>query len=347
MAICPHKQDYCDTCAQSNTDIHTQQTTLNRIRQSGSASVEDQLSIEAEIKCLEDSLEEHRTRARLSHEHYIEQTKLCEESMKIREANDEEERASLQRRFTLTLSVDYQMSKLVPHWGFSPQPGSTYYFQKLSHDILGIVNHSDKTSCIYIFDERTGPKNTDHTVSYITNYLCDSGIVPTWVRRLHLFLDNACSTNKNYYMLGWASELVQQGRFDFIRISFLIAGHTKFGPDLLFFQVSQTFSRSDVFNTAELGGIARQYADVVIDDGDKVQPWREALMKYSTLPGIRELHDFVFAYNPGCDVRLKVRPLCYTGCLKDSPFHVKRGYRLQESSFPTTCYKSGGLTREL
>ena len=170
--------------------------------------------------------------------------------MKIREANDEEERASLQRRFTLTLSVDYQMSKLVPHWGFSPQPGSTYYFQKLSHDILGIVNHSDKTSCIYIFDECTGPKNTDHTVSYMTNYLCDSGIVPTWVRRLHLFLDNACSTNKNCYMLGWASELVQQGRFDFIRISFLIAGHTKFGPDLLFFQVSQTFSRSDVFNTA-------------------------------------------------------------------------------------------------
>jgi len=69
-------------------------------------------------------------------------------------------------------------------------------------------------------------------------------------------------------------------------------------------------------------------------------------MKYSTLPGIRELHDFVFACIPGCDVRLKVRPLCYTGCLKDSPFHVKRGYRLQESSFPTTCYNSGGLTRE-
>jgi len=70
--------------------------------------VEDQLSIEAEIKRLEDSLEEHRTRARLSHEHYIEQTKLCEESMKkIREANHEEERASLQRRFTLTLSADY------------------------------------------------------------------------------------------------------------------------------------------------------------------------------------------------------------------------------------------------
>lgn len=74
------------TRAKHNTDIHTQQTTLNRIRQSGIASVEDQLSTEAEIKCLEDSLDKYRTRARLSHKHYIEQTKLCEESMKIREA---------------------------------------------------------------------------------------------------------------------------------------------------------------------------------------------------------------------------------------------------------------------
>ena len=121
VAICPHKQDYCDTCANHNTDIHTQQTTLNRIRQSGSASVEDQLNIEAEIKHLEDSLEKHRTKAKLSHEHYIEQTKRCAKAMKmIREASDEEERASLRRRFTLTVSADYQMSKLVPHWGFSP-----------------------------------------------------------------------------------------------------------------------------------------------------------------------------------------------------------------------------------
>ena len=44
------KQDYCNTCAKHNTDFHTKRTTLNRIQQSGNASVEDQLSIEAEIK---------------------------------------------------------------------------------------------------------------------------------------------------------------------------------------------------------------------------------------------------------------------------------------------------------
>ena len=67
-------------------------------------------------------------------------------------------------------------------------------------------------------------------------------------------MDNACSTNKNFYSVGWASEMVQQGKFDFIRISFLIAGHTKFVPDLLFSKVSQSFSKSDIFTTTELGG---------------------------------------------------------------------------------------------
>ena len=42
MAICPCKQDYCDTCAKFNAEVHAKHTTLSRIRQSGSASVEDQ-----------------------------------------------------------------------------------------------------------------------------------------------------------------------------------------------------------------------------------------------------------------------------------------------------------------
>lgn len=60
--------------------------------------------------------------------------------------------------FTLVLSADYQMQKLVPYWGQSPQPGSTYYLQKLNHDTLGIVNHLTGASHVYLFDERTGPK---------------------------------------------------------------------------------------------------------------------------------------------------------------------------------------------
>ena len=123
----------------------------------------------------------------------------CIDSLEALSSHNEEqmkELEELKKRFNLTISEDYQMSKLVPscNWGFSPQPGSTHYLQKLSHDIFGIENHGTGDSAIYIFDERCGPKNTDHTISYIYHYL---STVPSWVRRVHLYLDNAGSTNKN------------------------------------------------------------------------------------------------------------------------------------------------------
>lgn len=111
------------------------------------------------------------------------------------------------------------MCKLVPYWGLSAQHGSTYYLQKLNHDIFGIVNHGSNASTVCLFDERVGPKNTDHTLSYLTDF---TSKLPNWIWRIHLFLDNMASTNKNFFMMGWAYEMVQQKRLDFLQLSFLI-----------------------------------------------------------------------------------------------------------------------------
>ena len=104
---------------------------------------------------------------------------------------------------TLWSQLITSQSKLVPNWGQSPQPGSTYYLQKLSHE---------KTA-VYLLDERVGPKNTDHTISYATHFISQ---LPDWLRRIHLFLDNTCATNKNWYMIAWVLELVQHGKLDFL-----------------------------------------------------------------------------------------------------------------------------------
>ena len=142
----------------------------------------------------------------------------------------------------LVLSADYQMSKLVPFWGFSPQPGSTSYLQKLTHDVYSIVNEATGVSAVYLLDKS---------------------------RCVHLFLDNTCSTNKNFYLIGWAWKMVLQGVLDFFRASFLIAGHTKFRPDMLF---SKTYSTSDVFTTAELKDIViARSADVTVDKGSIIE----------------------------------------------------------------------------
>ena len=81
------------------------------------------------------------------------------------------------------------MSKLLPYWGHSPQPSSTYYLQKVSYDIYGIVDHRQDEGHLYLLNETIGAKNTDHSFSYLLQYLKSSGKVPNWVKRVHVFMD--------------------------------------------------------------------------------------------------------------------------------------------------------------
>lgn len=135
--------------------------------------------------------------------------------------------------------------------------------------------------------------------------------------------------------MAWAHEIVQQKRISFLRVSFLIAGHTKFFPDLLFSQIAQTYKRSDVFTTEELKDVISVYADVVIDSGDIVCDWRNSMTKYSKLPGIRSLHDFIFTTNPTTSsVITKVRKNCYTGGFENAKFHVTSGFNVSDNAIP-------------
>jgi len=159
-----------------------------------------------------------------------------------------------QHCFTLAISADYQQSKLIPSWGKTEQPGSTYYLQKVSHDIFGIVDHREK-STVYSFDERIGPKNTDHTVSILTQYWNAVSHQHPWIHRLAIFLDNATSTNKNKYLFSWAMEMVASGKVDHIHISFMIAVHTKFAPDRLFSAIGSAYKAADIFTMSDLHSV--------------------------------------------------------------------------------------------
>ena len=250
----PHKSDYCDFCARKHEEIRRQQTTLNRIRQSGSAEVETQKRIEENIAELQELLKKHKQEAAKSLAQYQDMTSRCQsqwkdimllETKSERSTEDEAKLQELRDSFTLVLSADYQMGKLLPSWCKSPQPSSTYYYQKLSCDILGIVDHREGNAACYTFDERVGPKNSDHTISYILHYI-KSENVPSCIKRVHLFMDNAGSTNKNMYIMGATMEVVHEDLFHFFRISFMVAGHTKFDPDRLFSNIARAFNQSDV-----------------------------------------------------------------------------------------------------
>ena len=134
----------------------------------------------------------------------------------------------------------------------------------MSYDIFGVVDHRDAAGHCYLFSEHIGPKNTDHTVSYIFHYLRSTNKVPGWVKRVHLFLDNAGSTNKNQYLMGSMFEVFEWDIFYFFRVSFMIAGHTKFAPDRLFALLPKKFYSSDVFNQVLLIGMYQQHSAVTL-----------------------------------------------------------------------------------
>lgn len=141
VAICPHQTDYCDTCKKRNVEIHCKQTTVNHLLQSCNADPVEVKEIEDEITSLKQSLENHRQEAQKAHTYHVEVTKRCKsdwaeitklEAKSTLNDSEKERLAILKNGYNLVISADYQMSKLVPYWGQTAQPGSTYYLQKLS-----------------------------------------------------------------------------------------------------------------------------------------------------------------------------------------------------------------------
>ena len=325
VAIHPYMTDYCDTCKYLKEQLSRNQAIINRMQQSGSAPEVEVRALESTKRDLEEDLSEQKNRATKAREYYNARTDKCNREWKniqrltqIRQPSrsEKEELQGAKHCFTLTISADYQQSKLIPSWGRTEQPGSTYYLQKVSHDILGIVDHSEEKSTVYLFDERIGPKNTDHTISFLTHYWRTVSQQHPWIRRLAIFLDNATSTNKNKYLFSWAMEIVSREEVDHIHISFMIAGHTKFTPDRLFSQIGCTYKTEDVFAIKDLKSICDQYTTTYIERGEGVLTWRDSLAaKYSDLPGVRKLHDFLVVKAHDGTVIMNVREQ-FTGVWK-------------------------------
>ena len=122
-----------------------------------------QRKIEQDISTAEEELATHQEHASKAREYYNDMTTRCKEQWrKIEQISRVELMPSvefelnvLKHSFTWTLSADYQMSKLVPCWESSPQPGSTYYLQKRSNDLFGVVDHNEPEEKTHIYVKET------------------------------------------------------------------------------------------------------------------------------------------------------------------------------------------------
>lgn len=60
VAICPHREDYRNTCSKHKISINAKQTTINRLRQASNCEPDEIKRLETELASLKEEQESHR-----------------------------------------------------------------------------------------------------------------------------------------------------------------------------------------------------------------------------------------------------------------------------------------------
>ena len=79
LSICPHQEDYCDTCCKRKEEIRAKQTAINRLLASATADPRQVSCLEDEKEALKQALEGHRHEAEQAHKYYVVTAKECGE----------------------------------------------------------------------------------------------------------------------------------------------------------------------------------------------------------------------------------------------------------------------------
>lgn len=152
-------------------------------------------------------------------------------------------------------SVDCMEKVQFPHFGSSSQAAETFYQRKMSVTPCGVVDEVDGTGITYLFSEQAGKMNSNHMVNILEETV-DKMKEKSDSRHFKLNLDN-CAVNKCYLVLRWVADLLVEGLYDTAEIHFMVAGHTKFGPDRMFGWLTSVVNNSDLF---ELDDVAKAVA---------------------------------------------------------------------------------------
>ena len=77
--------------------------------------------------------------------------------------------------------------------------------------------------------------------------------------------------------MSWAIEHVKQQQLEYLRVSFMIVGHTKFDVDRAFPATAKACNSFDVFTTQELADVMSQSPSITspVDNGKLVKLWRD------------------------------------------------------------------------
>ena len=204
---------------------------------------------------------------------------------------------------TIHYSFDFAQQSHIPS---NPmQPGPIYFKTPRKCGIFGVMCEAIPRQVNYLIDEASDVgKGTNTTISYVHRYFENHGLGETHV---HLHADNCLGQNKNNFFLWYLAWRTIHHLHDSIDYSFLIAGHTKFGPDRCFGIIKRSYKVNYVSSLYEFAQMVESSSTVGVNkahfvgthDGKVIVPvynWSAFLEQYFIkLPQIKSFHYFRFS----------------------------------------------------
>ena len=212
--------------------------------------------------------------------------------------------------FSGTMHDSFDYAQQV-HFPSNPmQPGPIYFKTPRKCGIFGVMCEAVPHQVNYLIDEAaTVGKGANATISYLHHFFSRHGLGETDV---HLHADNCAGQNKNNYFLWYLAWRIGTELHHNINYSFLIAGHTKLGPDRCFGMLKKSYKVSFISSIYELARMVDTSSNtgvnkaqlVATHDGRVIVPvydWSTFLGQYfKKIPNIKKLHHFRFSNNePG------------------------------------------------
>lgn len=253
--------------------------------------------------------EAHLAHAKLERQYYRNQVKECRDICK--ELADMNPGLPNTRDVSMHISFDYAQQILFP---YNPQqPGPAYFKTSRKCQVFGVCCEGNNTQLNYLIDEaQSCGKGANVTTSYVHHYLDNYSIGEKF---LQVHCDNCVGQNKNNTTVLYFGWRVLMGLNTSCSVSFMIPGHTKFGPDWFFGLMKRKYRKTRV---SSMDQIARVVQDSTVDDQNKsfvvgkdkpdlnIYDWTEHFSKhFSAIPNITSYHHFFFSSDRPGEVILK------------------------------------------
>ena len=117
------------------------------------------------------------------------------------------------------LAMDYQKNLPLPLTGISQE----YYKRQLWIHNFCIHDNVTNDATTFLYAEHYAKKGPNEVISCL-NYYFDG--LPTSISKVHIFLDDCFSQNKNRYLIAYLNVLAHT-KFDEIRVYYPLPGHSR------------------------------------------------------------------------------------------------------------------------